>query len=396
MKYVFKDDFCIALYDHRFKFLFANYLMKVVHVIEGFASGSAYFVNLLTQYISDFEHVVIHGERAAETSAEAEKAKFPAGVSFVYWESAQREISPWKDLAALAELVKHLKTVKGDIIHLHSSKAGFLGRLACRLLGIKNVIYTPHGAAFSRQDVSKVKRHIFVKLEKIAASLGGKVVCCSQSEAQIFNYSGIYATYINNGTIIPKENSLSNGEVPADKLIIVVTCGRISEQKNPDQFNEIAQSLSHLKQIKFIWIGDGEPQKRSLLNASNIEVTGWLNKNEVLTTMKTADIYLSTALWEGLPLAVLEAMSLGKPLVLSNCIGNIDLVKNGFNGYKFEESHEAVNKILELSQDHLKLLAFGKNSRMWCETDFNVVHTYAKYQALYHESLLNKFQVNSN
>ena len=81
--------------------------------------------------------------------------------------------------------------------------------------------------------------------------------------------------------------------------------------------------------LQFIWCGDGE--LRAELTSPNIKCTGWMERKELEIYLANADIYLSTSLWEGMPLSVLEAMSIGLPVVLSDCVGNRDLVEN--NGF---------------------------------------------------------------
>lgn len=356
--------------------------MKVVHVVECFAAGTAHFINLLTQYTS-CEHVVIHGERLEETSAEAVKAKFPKGVSFIHWKSAQREIRPGQDLKALKELIKILKGIEGiDVVHLHSSKAGFLGRAACFYLGIKQVIYTPNGAPFARADVSPKKKSLYVMLEKVADKLSGRVVCCSPSEAQSYEEIGIRTTYINNGTVLPEETTDPH-PIETDRPFTIVTCGRITEQKNPTLFNEIAAAFVQRQDIRFVWIGEGEKEQRTILSADNVSITGWLVKSEVESAVRAADLYLSSSLWEGLPFSVLEALSLGKCLLLTDCVGNKDLVKDGYNGFSFQTAEEAISRIQWFMQNPEAIRQMEKNSREWSEQEYDIRIVSRQYQQLY-------------
>ena len=110
--------------------------MKIVHVIEPFASGVAFFVKSLVETMPDDNHLIIHGERKEVMPAVEVKKLFPSrNVRFVRWKSANRSINPLKDIMALRELYTILSRLKKnnsiDVIHLHSSKSGFLGRLAC-------------------------------------------------------------------------------------------------------------------------------------------------------------------------------------------------------------------------------------------------------------------------
>lgn len=364
--------------------------MKVVHVVECFASGVAHFLNLLTSYTPECEHIIIHGEKIKEIKAEKLIATFPVHVKFIYWNHSQREINPVKDIKALAFLLSNIKKLNPDIVHLHSSKAGFLGRLACFLLGKDKVLYTPNGASFARRDISKVEYSLFVNLERFANKLSGTVVCCSNSESQIFNEIGINSIFINNGTLIEiNENGTScSADIVASDKFKVVTCGRISDQKNPQLFNEIASHFQYDDRFEFIWVGDGEPEMKDILTSKNIKITGLLPKNEVPNIVGKADLYLSTALWEGLPLAVIEAMAMSKCLLLNKCVGNVDLVKDNFNGYLFENSKEAIAKINYLNENKYELEVMGMNSLEWCKLEFDAVDNSRKYLILY-RNLLN-------
>lgn len=353
--------------------------MKVVHVVECFSGGTINFVNLATKLIPDCQHIVVHGERPEEICPLKVKATFDKEVSFIKWPSVQREISVWRDLKALISLYNILKGIEADVIHLHSSKAGFLGRVVCRALNLKSVIYTPHGAAFLRKDIPASKVRLFKLLEKIGASISGNVICCSESECKAFANSGIAASYINNG--IEVLNRQDDSSKSADSVLTIVNCGRITVQKNPLLFNLIARSFKETNDIRFIWIGEGELQHE--LDSPNIEVTGWLPKQEVLALLRKADIYLSTSLWEGLPFAALEAMSIGKTMLLKDCVGNVDLVVENQNGFLFNEADDAVQKIILLHANREILNEMGAKSIQLCIDKFNIQDTFQSYKEEY-------------
>jgi hypothetical protein len=117
----------------------------------------------ITEQLPEMKHIVVHGFRLPVDSIENVRAKFPGQTEFVEWKSAGREISLFRDFKALKELIAILRPyAKAEaVIHLHSSKAGFLGRLACAILGIHRAIYTPHCASFLRADIGFFKRHFF-------------------------------------------------------------------------------------------------------------------------------------------------------------------------------------------------------------------------------------------
>ena len=351
--------------------------MKIVHVMECFAGGTFNFLVDLTGELSNEEHIVIYGTNRENTPKNF-KELFNKNVKFTEWKTAQREMKPLKDIKALWELYTILKKIDNiDIIHLHSSKAGFLGRIGSFLLDKSSrTIYTPHAISFLRLDVSPKKRKIFIWMEKFASFFGGKIVACSQSEKEAIEEQGIKnVTFINNG-IKPLQ---IEKKVNTSNKMTIISVGRLSIQKNPKLFNDIALEFNDNPNVQFIWCGDGE--LKSELTSPNIKCTGWIERKELENYLSNADIYLSTSLWEGLPLSVLEAMSIGLPMVLSNCVGNRDLVEN--NGFLYNNKIEAI-KIINDFRENNKLIIFkGKKSKEIFFKKFDLKNMSKKYCYLY-------------
>jgi glycosyltransferase involved in cell wall biosynthesis len=357
--------------------------MIIVHVVEPFASGIALFVKSLTEAMPNDTHIVVHGERKKEIAAATVKKNFPGkNVRFLKWSSAQRSINPVMDSLALTELYIILMRLKRrnlvDAVHLHSSKSGMLGRLACRMAGISNVFYTPNGAPFLSASDGFTKL-LYQLVEKAGNRLGGNMICCSASELGAYRKLGMQGHYINNGIDISDKLQASTKERPAKFRI--VTCGRIEKQKNPALFNAIASYFQDMEQVEFIWIGDG--QQKKVFTSKNIKVTGWLSSKDVHDHISSSHIYLSTSKYEGLSFAVPEALSLNKPVLLSNCTGNIDIVKNGMNGDLFTTSNEAINKILQYYNNREMLEVMGNFSMEICKAEFDVKENFKSYRELY-------------
>jgi glycosyltransferase involved in cell wall biosynthesis len=359
--------------------------MIIVHIVEPFATGIAMFIKSLTESMPDDMHIIIHGERNEIMTADEVKKNFAGqNTRFIRWRSAQRSIDPIKDFLALSELYKVLSRLKRknmvDAVHLHSSKSGLLGRAACRMAGISNVFYTPNGASFLSAK-TKLTKYIYRQLEKIGHSFGGKVVCCSASELEEFFKLGIDAVYINNGIDV---NDIPPVRKKQKDKFRIITSGRIEAQKNPALFNSIASYFEEIGQFEFIWIGDGTDKK--MFTAKNIIVTGWLNNKEVHQYVASSDVYLSTSLYEGLSFAVLEALAFKKPVLLSNCTGNRDLVKNGINGNLFNTGSDAIVKILQYYNNRDMLGVMGNFSGQICRTEFDVKQNFKNYRDLYARS----------
>ena len=351
--------------------------MNIVHVVESFAGGVYDFIYDLVVGMPQDTHTIIYARR--EHTPENFQEKFPENVEFIEWQYATRELSPVQDIKAYLQLVDTLKQLDVDIIHLHSSKAGFLGRLAARRVGLSNqTIYTAHGVSFLRQDVPAWKHRLFVYLEKIGAFFGGTVVGCSKSEAEAFHKNNIDATYINNGI---KCMEYVENTTKTKSKICIGTIGRISYPKNPFLFNAIAEQFLDDEKVEFLWIGDGELKEQ--LKSNNIKSTGWLMREQVNNELKNIDIYLSTSLWEGLPLSVLQAMCTSKPLVLRECVGNKDLVNEDLNGRLFTTFNEGISALEELIRSEIKRKIMGKESLALAKKTFSIKQMVDNYKKLY-------------
>jgi len=344
--------------------------MIIIHVVEAYEGGVIEFINSLTKNLSYHKHYIIFSERAGDI-----KVSYDANVTFIKWPHAQREISPFNDIRAIFSLYKIIRGFDYDAIHLHSSKAGILGRIIAPFLANKNIIYSPNGAAFNRLDVSSKARLLFRTIEKIANWFGGKVVSVSESEARDYSRIGIKGFYINNGVSITNEIEQKNLE---GKLSIG-TIGRLTPQKNPTLFNEIAMHFVDNPKVEFLWIGGGE--LNNAINSPNVKVTGWLPKEDAVKNLRNIDIYLSTALWEGLPFAVLDAMNFKKALILNKCTGNVDLVKD--NGYLYSSANEAIQMLDLLINDPSKILSMGLKSYGLLKSDFSAKQMAKEYEYAY-------------
>jgi glycosyltransferase involved in cell wall biosynthesis len=214
-------------------------------------------------------------------------------------------------------------------------------------------------------------------LEKLASMFGGEVVASCASEADAFLKVGILSTTINNGICC----SGAQGSRSDPGTLVIGTANRITAQKNPALFNEIARHFSGDAAYSFVWIGDGE--MRDTITSPNIRKTGWVSMEKLDELLGSIDVYLSTALWEGLPLSALHAMCAGKPMILSNCTGHRDIVRSGVNGYLFENLDEAAAHIAKLKQDRELLAAMGQRSRDIVMKEFSVDKMIEQYRVLY-------------
>lgn len=354
--------------------------LRVIHVIEALGGGVYTYFNNLSHFMGadesaeQIETFIIYSAKRKEIIPENIQKEFFKNVKLIELDM-EREFNPIKDLKATFHLRNLFLEIKPDVIHLHSSKAGVIGRWAKFLTFKKtHVFYTPHGYAFLRLDISDKKRAFYKFIEKYTQKLfGGTTIACGDTELKIAETLG-KSLLVRNG-IDFKEISKHYKPTTNNKLTFGIV-GRITAQKNPKLFNEIALEFP---QFDFIWIGDGE--LRDILTAKNIKITGWFySPKDVYQWINQIDVFLQTSLWEGLPLAVLEAMALRKPIVAKNVIGNKDVVINNKTGYLFDDINELKNIFSNLEQQHLVL---GINSYQLCEKDFDCFKNFKELSIIY-------------
>lgn len=150
--------------------------------------------------------------------------------------------------------------------------------------------------------------------------------------------------------------------------------GRPCYQKNIQFLIEVARSvINEIPCTRFYLLGVGYyspdlEEIQSLINkyslGSYIELVDWLPQDEIFDYVQKSDIYISTSRYEGLPLSVIEAMSLGAPIIASNVLGNVDCVFDGDNGYLLPfEVKLFVEKIVLLYNDDELRKRMGARSR---------------------------------
>lgn len=348
---------------------------RILYFVEAFGGGVfTYIVNLANGLCDDFDVYVAYGVRK-QTPKNFEKY-FNNKVHLIHVENYQREISFKKDLAALHEMKKITARVQPDVIHLNSSKAGILGRWLFRKSRLP-IFYTPHGYSFLMTNISKKKKFFYKGLEKFFAFKNIETIACSKGEYEITKELTSNCTYVDNGVnldefkgIIPKKSN--------NKNLKIATLGRISIQKNPKVFNTIARAFPN---NQFIWIGDGE--LRNELTAPNIKVTGWVNNKTALNYLADTDIFILTSLWEGLSMALLEAMYMKKICIVSDVVGNRDVIHDEQNGYICDSVNDFIKKVKSISTDRLMLPELIKKAHDDVVNHYNSTVMANEYKKIY-------------
>lgn len=358
--------------------------MKVVHVIEALGGGVYTYFKDLSYYFGEEEitknlsTTIIYSGNRKEIDPKKFESEFSKGVSLIKVDMV-REFSPIQDFKSILHLRKELQKLNPDVVHLHSSKAGVLGRIACFLLfKRKKIFYTPHGYSFLRTDISNLTKKIYWLIEKSFQQLfGGITIACGDTEYEIAKKIG-KSYLIRNGINI--EDVCQHSTKHQNQTLTIGIVARITTARNPKLFNAIALRFPY---FNFVWIGDGELNCE--LTAPNIKITGWfMDRNDALKQLNAIDIYIQTSLWEGLPIAVLEAMAMKKPVLATNIIGNKDVVVPNETGFLFNEIEE-LDSCLELLKDHKIRNQFGDNAYKRCHDLFDKNKNFKALTALYQQ-----------
>ncbi len=253
-----------------------------------------------------------------------------------------------------------------NLIHSHGKAAGFLGRLLSLLTGIK-LVHTYHGIHITGKKLAS--KLFYVIYEIMTSWINTYNIYVSNSEMAMAKASNILPSknckVIHNGVACfeydlldhAEKKSLRNSLSLKSKNILVITSCRLEKIKNLFEFIDIA---SKCPSLDFCILGEGPLREELLKYVSSMEVKNVSFLGHVkscIDYLRVADIYLSTSFREGHPLSILEAMSVGLPVVCSKVAGNIDTVIQGESGYFYDLGN------IKLASDYLLTLSKQKPLR---------------------------------
>jgi len=338
--------------------------MKILYLITKTELGGAQsHVGDLCEYFSKQNEVVVMSYPGGWLEDECKKLN----VKFIPNTYFSNSINPVNLFKATSEIKKVLNIEKPDIVHCHSSGAGFFGRLA-----IKNLVptlFTAHGwgfntgvpflqkwiAIFSEKFVSRYSEKI-ISVSEFVKNLGLKYKIAGKEKFEVvYNGVGVDKSIKENG----------NGKI---KIIFV---GRLAEPKNPlvllKAYNQLQNDLKEKTEVNII--GDGPKKKELELfieegNLKNINLLGSLHREQVFDRLNKSDIFVLVSAYEGLPYTILEAMSVGLPIIASDVGGIKEMVENDVNGFLLKNNSVKELKIVleKLIEDKGLRERMGKKS----------------------------------
>ncbi|SDI33720.1 Glycosyltransferase involved in cell wall bisynthesis [Planococcus glaciei] len=297
--------------------------------------------------------------------------------------------SPFKLIKALRTLHQVIIEKKIDIVHANSTFAGILIYLYSFLNRKPFYIYSPHGY-YSFKSMRKAKKKLVRFVEKRINKSSDLIIHVSTSEEREAIENKLTkagkSTVVLNGSKDPEVKAIGR----VNDVFTIVNLARVDDPKNPFEFIEIARNiLNKDMNVNFIWAGNGkylEEARKKVKEyglAEKVEFIGFSSEKEKI--FLKSDLYLSTSQYEGLPFAVVEAMSYRLPLLLSNIIGHTDLVVEKENGLLFnnKEDHAIYEFVENLIQNPEQWEVLSNNSYRIFNDRFNINQMLKKLITIY-------------
>jgi glycosyltransferase involved in cell wall biosynthesis len=267
--------------------------------------------------------VAAHGDGPLRAAVEE------AGAKFIPLSHLRRPIAPLQDTLGLLELVRLFRNLRPQIVHLNSAKAGILGRIAARIVGVQVCVFTAHGWTF--KSTSGLTSRLYRTLDRLVRPLATAIICVSDAERRI----GLAA-----GTCTEERTVVIPNAVPLPALtgrrgrsrsspLRLISVGRIANQKD---FATLVSAVALLPRgsVELQILGDGplrssiEAQITGLQLDTVVEMAG--SVNDVPARLAAADAFVLSSHYEGMPIAVLEAMAAGLPVVATDLDGIREVV----------------------------------------------------------------------
>lgn len=276
------------------------------------------------------------------------------GIKVINLKELKHPINPKNDIKGYKELVEVIKRNKYDVVHAHSTKAGILARMAASKCKVKNIIYTVHGW-WPILQYTGMKRKFAALVESYMATKSTSLVFICEKDISIAKEYNIgknkqYETIYNSITVpSPKANVIRNEFNLPDNCRIIGNVARVDKQKNPMLFVDIAEE--HVKKcddVFYFWVGSGELEpeiQKEICRRSLQEKVKFIGFRENgIDYINDFHILLMTSEAEGMPITVLEALSLKKPIISTDVGGIIEVIGES-NIY---DPKDALNNIVDL------------------------------------------------
>ena len=357
--------------------------ITVLHVIARInVGGTARYLTQLAQHLpnQNVKVVLVSGYVQGEEVEDPSASQF----KIIRIPSLGRAINPISDYKAHKELKKIIASIKPDLIHTHTFKAGLIGRISN--LGVP-VIHTFHGHLFTDPEFRGFKGSVIRLIEKFLAKRSAALVTVGQGVAEdlIKKGVGVRSQYQSIAPgVLPLDvteriQALKNLNLSDNGRFIVAWIARMTGVKNPQRALEIAQQMPNLH---FVMAGGGDLLDSIKAKAgSNVSVVGWQDARDVFGA---CDLVLSTSENEGMPVALIEAQLAGLPVVATNVGAVAEVIDSGATGWVVAADNAAlVHAITKVVDSPDKGKAMGQAASTRAQKLFSIDQMITSHVDLY-------------
>ncbi len=318
--------------------------------------------------------------------------------------SLKRPPNPIADTRALHHLTQLFRERQYDLVHTHTSKAGFLGRMAARRAGVKHVVHTPHGHIFHGYFTAPIVA-LYTQMERRVAAHTSRIIALTDDEvtahlARAIGSRDQYAV-IHSGIDVGayatarrrRAEIRRSMEIPSERCV-VLGVGRLEPVKGFTYFIQAAKAVQiHAPNAEFWLAGEGSLRADLEAEAARLDVPirfwGWCD--DLPTYMAAADMLVLPSVNEGMGRVIAEAGAAHLPVIASETGGIPHIVVNGETGLLVEpENYEALAEaITKLSRDEAQREAMGAAGYERINAGYSVDAMVRQIEDLYEELITN-------
>ncbi len=372
-----------------------NDRIRVLQLITSLAGGAGWHVYQLARHLdrSRFDVSIAFG-RGYPLDDRVEAEEIPHHV--IRW---TRRLNPVATVRGGWDAYRLLKRERFDIVHVHCSLAGVVGRFAATLCRVPSVLFSVHAFA-SRDYQPRLTQRVFLAAERamdrhtdaycvFTGVIGGQVVAKGISTTEKI-------VVIPHGMDIPPAPSAENRRFARERLgledgeLAVGTSGRLEKQKGiVHQIRAFRTVADRNQRAQLLILGDG-PLRQSLENESRrlglenvVRFLGW--RNDLPEILSGLDVFCLSSLWETFGYSTLEAMAMALPIVATNVDSTPEVIGGERCGLLVEPANpEALAEgILSMLEDPERRHAMAAAARRRAETEFTLDRMIARYEDLY-------------
>jgi glycosyltransferase involved in cell wall biosynthesis len=366
--------------------------MRVIHVITRLIVGGAQENTLTSVHgLQHRHHIDVRLLSGPTTGPEGSLQPDPssAHIPFEIVPTLVRPVHPWLDLLAYRDLSRRFRIASPHIVHTHSGKAGFLGRLAAHRARVPIIVHTIHGPSFGPWQ-GKLANAMFLAAERLAARVTTHFVAVAQAMVRQYlragigrpdQYSVLYSGFDLHPFLDARPDPALRAHLNLDPAHFVVgKIARLFALKGHDDLIAIAPAIvAQCPNARFLLVGDGSWRARlqSAIQDRGLSpyfvFAGLVPPTDVPRHLALMDVLVHLSRREGLPRALPQAMAAARPVVALNLDGAPEVCLDNQTGFLVppDDLDTLTRRLLELARNPDLRLRLAQQGRTLAQTRFS-------------------------